>query len=131
MFFVSIGCVILAVFLLSCSAGLPAENEFPKFEKDTVSVHYSILFIIHGDNNYLYHDTAGKEYVADEEVLASAKKIAGKNPLAEVFIFHQKPRSHFLFFFPLRDGEFYYYRNGRLLSNELYWRDQEQSNLES
>ena len=121
MFFVSVGCVILTVFLLSCSTGLPVENEFPKFEKDTVSVHYSIIFIIHGDNNYLYHDTAGNEYTADEKVLASAKRVAEKNPFAEVFIFHQKPRSHFLFFFPLRDGEFYYYRNGQLVENESYW----------
>ena len=35
-----------------------------------------------------------------------------------------------MFFFPLRDGEFYYYRNGRLIANESYWRDQEQSRFE-
>jgi hypothetical protein len=29
-----------------------------------------------------------------------------------------------LLFFPLRDGAFYYYRNGRLLAEESYWRDQ-------
>ena len=95
-----------------------------------LAVHYSILFIIHGDGDYLYHDTAGNEYIADEEALADAKRVAQENPLAEVFIFHQKSRSHFLFFFPLRDGEFYYYRNGRLIANELYWRDQKQSNFD-
>jgi len=131
MFFVSIGCVILTLFLLSCSAGLPVQHEFPKFEKDTVSVQYSILFIIHGDNDYLYHDTSGNKYEADEKTLAEAIRVAEKNPSAEVFIFHQKPRSYFLFFFPLRDGEFYYYRNGQLLANELYWRDKELSNLET
>jgi len=48
-----------------------------------------------------------------------------------VFIFHQKPRKHFLFFFPLKDGEFYYYRNGQLIANESYWRDQENSKFEN
>jgi hypothetical protein len=88
---------------------------------------YSIIFVIHGDGEYLYHDTKSKEFIADEEVLINAKNVALQNPNAEVFIFHQKPRRHFLFFFPIKDGEFYYYRNGQLLANELYWRDQENS----
>jgi hypothetical protein len=127
--FLSVGCAVLIMFLSSCSAGVPIQQEFQKVGNDTIAVKFSIVFIIHGDGDYLYHDTAGKEYIADEEALASAKRVAGKNPLAEVFIFHQKPVSHFLFFFPLRDGEFYYYKNGQLIANELYWRDQELSNL--
>jgi hypothetical protein len=119
------------MFLSSCSTGIPVQQESHRVENDTLAVQYSILFIIHGDGDYLYHDTAGKEYIADEEALASAKRVAGKNPLAEVFIFHQKPKSHFLFFFPNRDGEFYYYKNGQLIANELYWRDQEVSNLDN
>jgi len=81
--------------------------------------------IIHGDNDYLYHDTIGREYIADAEVLAEVKKVAQQNPRAEVFIFRQIPRRHFLFFFPLHDGEFSYYRNGLLVAHELYWRDQD------
>ncbi|MDZ7622848.1 MAG: hypothetical protein U5J96_00145 [Ignavibacteriaceae bacterium] len=131
MLFKSIGCVILSVFLLSCSAGLPVQLESQKVEKDSIAVQYSILLVIHGDNDYLYHDTSGNKYKADEKTLAEAIRVAQQNPNAEVFIFHQKPRSHFLFFFPLRDGEFYYYRNGLLIANELYWRDQELSNLDT
>jgi hypothetical protein len=129
--FLSVGCVALIMFLSSCSAGRPIQQESHSVENDTIAVQYSIVFIIHGDGDYLYHDTAGKEYIADEEALASAKSIAEKNPLAEVFIFHQKPGSNFLFFFPNRDGEFYYYKNGQLIANELYWRDQEVSNLDN
>ncbi len=121
----------LVIFFISCSAGIPVQQESQLIEKDTLAVRYSILFIIHGDGDYLYHDTDGNEYISDAEVLASAKRVAERNPLAEVFIFHQKSRSHFLFFFPLQDGEFYYYRNGRLLANEQYWRDQELSNLDT
>jgi len=129
--FLSVGCAALIMFLSSCSAGVPVQQESHRVENDTIAVKFSIVFIIHGDGDYLYHDTAGKKYIADEEALASAKRVAGKNPLAEVFIFHQKPGSHFLFFFPIRDGEFYYYKNGQLIANELYWRDQEVSNLDN
>jgi len=131
MIFVGFGCMVLIIFLMSCSASIPVQQKSLRVENDTLAVRYSILFIIHGDGNYLYHDTSGNEHIADEEVLASAKIVAEKNPSAEVFIFHQKPRSHFLFFFPLRDGEFYYYRNGQLVANELYWRDQELANLDT
>ena len=123
--FLSVGCAALIIFLSSCSAGIPVQQESYRVGNDTLAVRYSILFIIHGDGDYLYHDTAGKEYIADEEALASAKRVAGKNPLAEVFIFHQKSRSHFLFFFPLRDGEFYYYMNGLLIVNEFNLGDHE------
>jgi len=53
--------------------------------------------------------------------------VATQNPQAEMFIFHERHRRHALFFFPLRDGKFYYYRNGRLLAEEAYWRDKGQS----
>jgi hypothetical protein len=129
--FVGFGCAGFVIFFISCSAGIPVQQKSPRVETDTLAVQYSILFIIHGDGDYLYHDTDGNEYIADAEVLTSAKRVAEKNPLAEVFIFHQKSRSHFLFFFPLQDGEFYYYRNGQLIANELYWRDQKLSNLDT
>lgn len=107
------------------------QHEFQQAAEDTVDLHYSIVCVIHGDGDYLYHDTSGNEYKADEEALAGAKRIAQQNPMAEVFIFHQKPRRYFLFFFPLRDGEFYYYRKGQLIANESYWRDQDQSYFDS
>ena len=131
MIFVCFGSTVLVIFLISCSTSIPVQQKSQRFENDTLAVQYSILFIIHGDGDYLYHDTSGNEHLADEEVLASAKRIAEKNPSAEVFIFHQKPRSHFLFFFPLRDGEFFYYRNGHLFANELYWRDNKLSSLDT
>jgi len=83
--------------------------------------------MIHGDGDYLYHDTTGNEYTADEVALAGARNVALQNPNAEVFIFHQKPSKHFLFFFPLRDGEFFYYRNGQLIANTTYWWNNDQS----
>jgi len=130
MLFVSVGCAVLTVLLCSCSADLPVQQEAQQAEEGVLALRYSIVCVIHGDGDYLYHDTAGNEYKADEEALAGAKRVAQRNPHAEVFIFHQRPRGRVLFLFPLHDGEFYYYRNGRLIANESYWRDQEQSHFE-
>ncbi|MBU1101892.1 MAG: hypothetical protein KKA84_15950 [Bacteroidetes bacterium] len=119
------------VLLSFCSADLSVQQETQLTGESLQAVQYSMVFIIHGDGDYVYHDTIGNEYNADEVTVEKAQAIAKQNPYAEVFIFHQKPKRHFLFFFPLKDGEFYYYRNGQLIVNESYWRDQEQSNLEN
>jgi len=131
MLFVSVGCAALTILLSSCSANLPVQIETQQAEEGVITMQYSIVCIIHGDGDYLYHDTSGHEYKADEEALARAIRVAQQNPRAEMFIFRQRPRRHFLFFFPLQDGEFYYYRNGRLIANELYWRDQEHARFDS
>jgi len=117
----------LLFFIISCSSDYTIRHEVLLTEKSD----YSLVFIIHGDGGYFYHDTNGNEYKADEVTLEKAKRIAQQNFNAEVFIFHQKPKRHFLFFFPIKDGEFYYYRNGQLAANETYWRDQEESNFEN
>jgi hypothetical protein len=124
---VSLRYAALTLLLSSCSANLPVQRDAQQADVGVRPVPFSIVCVIHGDGDYLYHDTSGIEYNADVEALAGAQSIAQHNPQAEVFIFHRKPRGHFLFVFPLHDGEFYYYRNGRLIANELYWRDQEQS----
>jgi hypothetical protein len=90
-----------------------------------------MVFIIHGDGDYLYHDPRGHAHRADEETLVKAISVAVQNLHAEVFVFHQRHRRHTLLFFPRRDGKFYCYRNGRLLAEESYWRDQGQSRFDS
>ena len=65
---------------------------------------YSIVCIIHGDAGYLYHDTSGNAHRADEDALAGARTVAERNTRAEMFIFHERPRRHFLLLFPVRDG---------------------------
>lgn len=123
------GCCCLALGLLvsSCSFPPPPSREVVPGVENGPLPNYIVVCIIHGDGGYLFHDPDGNEYRADEEALAGAKKIAERNSQAEVFIFHEKHRRHFLFLFPRRDGEFYYYRNGLLLAQESYWRDQGQS----
>jgi len=131
MFFVIVSYAALLILFSSCSANLSVQHETPLLDSSAQAVNYSIVCFIHGDGDYVYHDTNGKEYKADEQALAAAKKVAQQNPYAEVFVFHQKPRRHFLLFLPLRDGEFFYYRNGQLIANELYWRDNEKSHFQN
>jgi hypothetical protein len=131
MLFKSIGSTALIVLLASCSSNLTVQREAKQVKEGFLPTRYSIVCVIHGDGDYLYHDTSGNEYHADEEALAEMKMVALQNPNAEVFVFHQRPRRQFLFFFPLRDGEFYYYRNGRLIANELYWRDEGQAHFDT
>jgi len=121
----------IVVILSACSSDIVLKSESQQDTGSAFETKYSIIFVIHGDGDYLYHDTSGNNYNADEETLKNAKKVAMENPNAEVFIFHQKSSKHFMFFFPLKDGEFFYYRNGQLIANELYWRDQEKSNFDN
>ncbi len=130
-FFVSICCALLVIVLSSCSANIPAQRETQQGQEGELAVRYSVVCIIHGDGDYLYHDTSGTEYQADEEALAGVKKVVQNNPYAEVFVFHEQPRRHFLFLFPLHDGEFYYYRNGHLIAHESYRRNEDQSPFDS
>ncbi len=119
--------VALAIFLPSCGTAPPARDH-DRLAADPP--RYSLVFIIHGDGDYLYHDALGNARQADEDVLAKAQAIAEQSPNAEVFIFHEIERRHLLFLIPRRDGRAYYYRNGRLLARESYWRDQGESRFD-
>jgi hypothetical protein len=90
---------------------------------------YSLVFIIHGDGDYLYHNTLGEARRADEDVLARAQAVAERLPDAEVTIFHEIARRHVLFLVPRHDGRAFYYRHGRLLGTASYWRDQGDSHF--
>jgi len=115
--------VVLVLFLFSCSSISPVLLKIPIREESALPLSYSIIFIIHGDGDYLYHDTRGQAHKADEVAVTGAIKVAVENPQAEVFVFHQIPRKHTLLFFPRRDGKIYYYRRGRLLVEKSYRRN--------
>jgi hypothetical protein len=124
-------CAALAMSFFSCGSTPPALHPTPPEDDGGIPSRYSIVCIIHGDSGYLYHDASGNAYRADEVTLAKMKTVAERNPQAEVFIFHERHRKHLLFFIPRRDGTFYYYRNGSLLAEESYWRDQGQSRFDT
>ncbi|MFA6457563.1 MAG: hypothetical protein WCW40_12140, partial [Bacteroidota bacterium] len=122
---------VLVMLFSSCSTNLPLHYESPQAEQDQQRIQYSVIAVIHGDGDYVFHDTRGIKYYADEVALENIKKAALRNPRAEVFIYHQKAKSHILGLIPLHDGEFFYYRNGGLVAQKSYWCNQEQSRFNS
>ncbi len=90
--------------------------------------HFVIIYIIHGDADYLFHDTSGTAHYADNEILSQALDAAESLENSEVFIFHQGPASKFLFF-PQDDSHFYYFSNGKRIKEDSYTRDQSDSDL--
>ena len=110
------------VTLLSCSYN--ARVEKPSLSEKTGKKEYSrysIVFIIHGDDSYVYHDNKGNRYYADRRALAQAKAVGQSLNNSEVFIFHLKPKAKFLFFFEKKDGNSFYYRNGELHKKQNYF----------
>lgn len=122
------GCVALAVLCASCSSTTPPYRETQLAEDPP---RFSLVFVIHGDGDYVYYDTQGRKHRADEAVLVNARAIAERNPHAEVFIFHETRRKRLLFLIPRHDGVAYHYRNGRLVAEQSYWRDQGLSRFET
>ena len=123
------GCGALALIFAACGTHMAVRDEVLQEGGGGATMRFSIVCVIHGDGNYLYHDTSGNDHWADEEALAGMKVIAERNPSAEVLLFHQKQASTAWLLFPQRDGEFFCYRGGRLVAHETYWRDQERSVL--
>ena len=65
---------------------------YPALEPPTGPLGYALVFVIHGDGSYLFHDDAGKPQEADQVALERARATAKANPEAEVFVFHQHDR---------------------------------------
>ncbi|MGE5680250.1 MAG: clostripain-related cysteine peptidase, partial [Bacillota bacterium] len=93
-------------------------------------IRNSIIYLIHGDGSYLYHDSTGKDIDADFRILEQAKYVAENSPESEVFIFHIKPKENFLLFFPRKDRELFYYNKGILIKHESYNTEEAYYNLE-
>ncbi len=113
-------CILLLLFLSSCVTDqIIIDRPSVQTYKP---VRYSLIFIIHGDGSYLYHDSDGNAYNADEYVLQQTLEVAENCAQCEMFIFHQKKKRKMLGFIPLKDGEFYYFRNGVLFDRREYSR---------
>jgi len=81
-----------------------------------------IIYIIHADGNYLFHNEEGDPLNAAERMLSQSIFVEENIKNGEVLIFYQKPAENFLFFFPEDNGEFYYYKNGIKILDESYSR---------
>jgi len=83
-------------------------------------VEYSVIYYIHADSDYLYHDQEGQPIRKNSRVLATAFEVAEQARSGEVFIYHQRPGKKLLGLFPRRSSRFFHYRNGQLYNRVKY-----------
>ncbi len=102
----------LLLLVLSC------RTVYPALELPTGPLRYALVFVIHGDGSYLFHDEDGKPHQADEVALERARASAQANPEAEVFVFHQHDRRGLA----RKNGTLELYRNGTHVLQKDYRR---------
>lgn len=118
------GCIALVITACSTSGLLQDDHV-----EDSADIEYSLIYVIHGDSGYLYHDKTGRAIHADKKVLDEAISVGKVNLNAEVFIFHQRPVSHILYLFPRKESNFHYFRGGEKITEESYFSRRLESNL--
>ncbi|MDX1585105.1 MAG: clostripain-related cysteine peptidase [Balneolaceae bacterium] len=83
-------------------------------------VEYTLVYIIHGDGDYLYHDAEGRPQRADKKVLKEALQVGANAQSGEVYIFHLRPERRILGLLPRKDRRFIYYRYGEMIHDTRY-----------
>ncbi|PAU94795.1 hypothetical protein CK503_04785 [Aliifodinibius salipaludis] len=110
-------CLIIAgIFFAGCSS----TNELVKNDVSDQPVKYSVIYYIHADAGYLYHDPDGQPIRANSQVLETALEVAENAASGEVFIFYQRPEKKFLGLFPRKSNQFYHYTNGQKTTQVKY-----------
>ncbi|MFA5669568.1 MAG: hypothetical protein WC967_09990 [Balneolaceae bacterium] len=108
---------IAIIFLFEgCASSNRVTQKSTSFQKETA---YTIIFVIHADSDYLFHQN-GRAYQADKEALGKATDVAINAHNGEVFIFHQKPKKKTLWLFPKKSRQFLHYKNGALVERSHY-----------
>ena len=111
--------VLIMGFLISgCSS--TSEQFWADPMDETESMDYSVIYYIHADSDYLYHNADGKQVRGNSKVLDTAFRVAEEAKSGEVFIFYQRPEEKFLGLFPSRNSRLYNYTKGELISQVNY-----------
>lgn len=113
---VTISLITLALFFTGCSSQRPVLND----RYTSGDVNYSLIYLIHADSDYLYHNADGEALKADKKALSEAISIGRKAISGEVFIFHLKPERKILWLFPRKDRRVLHFRNGKLITDRRY-----------
>src|SRR5699024_2105996 len=112
---------LLAAFLFLGGCRAPGNITADNYSKsDLPERNYRLIYIIHGDASYLYHDREGQPVQSDEQQFQEAVKVARKARHGEVFVYHQKPETKILWIFPRKDRLMAHFRNGRRIHREKY-----------
>lgn len=119
----ALAAVTLPLLFIGCSSVVSVPDASGPETTASGSLTHRIVVFVHGDASYLYHDSEGTALDADAEALRETFAAARSMPHAEVFVFHQRPRSRFLGLISRNDGTFYHFRAGRLLQQTTYEQD--------
>src|SRR5699024_10321326 len=115
-------CVAFTVLLIfsGCrsSGTVATDNAFSTEESS--DLNYRLIYIIHGDANYLYHDTAGRSLQSDEPHLRKAGEVAEQAKNGEVFLYHQRPQTKILWLLPQKDRRMLHYRKRKRIHHKKY-----------
>lgn len=114
--------IIIAILIGFGVSGCSSTSELIKQTSSdkTVDTDYSIIYYIHADSDYLYHDSNGNPVLGNSQILNTAHKVAENAKSGEVFIFYQQPVKKFLGLFPRKTSHLYYYSKGELSNVVLY-----------
>jgi hypothetical protein len=109
---------IVGLSISGCSHTKELTREQP--DDQAAKVDYSIIYYIHADADYLFHDPNGQPVRANSQVLETALEVAENARSGEVFIFYQRPEKKFLGLFPRNSSMLYHYTNGKKTTQVKY-----------
>lgn len=118
------------VLLGACATARPSPGEASPDSTEVLAdssyspepIDLRVVYVIHGDADYSFHDSVGNRLFADREAVKQAREVGRRAQRTEVFIFHQissKPR---LFEKALKAGNYYHYNSGNMLQRTSYYR---------
>ncbi len=110
---------ILALLSLLLGACAPSRQNLVSPEESPPDSLYAaepidmrIIYVIHGDADYSYHDSTGNRLFADREAVKQARDVGRRARNAEVFIFDQKPSRQAFFDMSVKAGNYFHYSSG-------------------
>ncbi|MCH8496440.1 MAG: hypothetical protein LAT57_12525, partial [Balneolales bacterium] len=91
------------------------------------NIDYSIIYYIHADSDYLYHNSDGDRIQGSTQALNSAIEVAQAAKSGEVLIYHHRRERKWLGLIPRSSSQLYHFRFG-LMVNQINYRHAKNSN---
>lgn len=110
--------IFIALIITGCSHSTELTGKYPPDDKGDVP--YSIIYYIHADSDYLFHNSDGEPVRENANVLTTAFEVAEESRSGEVFIYYQRPETKILGLFPQKESRLYHYKYGQLITQVNY-----------